>query len=175
MVKKSDQKQGIFCLNARPHPGPLPQERGKRLPLLGIDMRLGWSSGWGGQRRSYTPHVPCVLPEAGNIGLNARPHPCPLPQERGKRLPLLGIDTRLGWSSELARQKRSSTQLVPRVLPEAGNIGLNAHPHPCPLPQERGKRLPLLGIDTWLGWSSGWGGQRRSYTPHVARVLPVPI
>jgi len=35
------------CVIDRPHPGPLPQERGKRSPLLGKIQLLDWSDGWG--------------------------------------------------------------------------------------------------------------------------------
>jgi len=148
-------------LHARPHPGPLPQERGRRARarrVLGIEEGLRrWS---GTARMDYTLALtPTLSPRRGGgarglggcwasrrayaggaepqewIARSPSPRPSP-PGEGEARAVWAGV----GHRGELTPAERNRKN------------GLHARPHPGPLPQERGWSLAkVMGV--WFAFS----------------------
>ncbi len=122
---------------AHPHPGPLPQEREKRLTL-------GGEACAGTDRASFPKndtHSPTATPTNQ------------FPTDVAMLHPLLGGE---GWGEGerdlyFRPEPQSAFSLSRDFTPSANHTETNARPHPGPLPQERENRLPLRGEACALG------------------------
>ena len=118
-------------MNVHPHPGPLPQEREKRLLHRGeASARTDLAS-----FPKNDTHSPTATPTNH------------FPTDVAMLLPLLGGEGRGEGERDLdfRPEPQSAFSLSRDFTPSASHTETNAHPHPGPLPQERENRLTHRG------------------------------
>ena len=149
-------------LHARPHPGPLPQERGRRSRRLWKTTRPGVGARSGG--RAGTRRTQPRLSSFQTGQREVRPHPGPLPQERGRRSRRLWKTTSPGVGAPSGRKGSNATDAT-----EAIELSNSARKFSLSLGERAGVRASLPLTRNRSNHRRRRGLRRLSYDPGKSR------